>query len=179
MGMPAKKSDSRTRGPQRHKPRLRLVTSKPKTASRKRACGASASAAQRAFVMFAIVTTVVALLGMGRVWLTVQAAEASHEAGRLRSEIKAARYDGDMLEIRQSALGSPSRIRAIADASMGMAPAEEVTYLELASVTTEMDDAETVLESSVLQRAVASAVDFAAGEAKVLVVGDIGLASTR
>ena len=61
--------------------------------------------------------------------------------------IKAARYEGDMLEIQQSALATPSRIQAEAVGSMGMAPATEVTYLRLeqgASGQTQVAEAVTV-----------------------------------
>ena len=110
MGLPAVRLDSPSRG---RRPHLRVV--KPSTAregaSRKRSAAARAAAARGAFRSFAILMTLVVALGMGRVWLSVLATEASMAASELRSEIKAARYQGDMLEVRQSALGSPSRIR--------------------------------------------------------------------
>jgi cell division protein FtsL len=121
----------------------------------------------------------VAVLGMGRVWLSVMAAEASLDANALRQEIKNLRYEGDMLEVRQSALGSPSRILAIAGATMDMAKAEDVTYIDL--------PAETFASAKTQDRPVSDAgrdwlgvaLDLAAGEAQILLVGDVGLASAR
>lgn len=178
VGVAARRQETKAcRGVQQ--PRLRLVSNAPKKSTKTRQ-RAAASAARQVFVMFAIVVTAVSLLGLGRVWLTVQAAEASLEASRLRTEIKDAQYDGDMLEIRQSSLGSPSRIRAIADATMDMAPAAEVTYLEIAKRESAADDQDAaVSDDSVVKRAVASVLDLTAGEAQVLLVGDVGLASAR
>ncbi len=62
-------------------------------------------------------------MGVGRVWLSVQATQASIDSTKLRQEIKSERYKGDLLEVQQSALATPSRILAIASGTMGMAPA--------------------------------------------------------
>jgi cell division protein FtsL len=117
---------------------------------------------------------------MGRVWLSVQATAASFEATDLRQSIKQERYQGDMLEVRQSALGAPSRIQAIAGKAMNMAPAESVTFLNLtegdASVAVQ-DSRPT--ESGVLGGVLSRILDLTAGEAQVLLVGDVGLAATR
>jgi hypothetical protein len=120
---------------------------------------------------------------MGRVWLSVQATAASLEATELRGSIKSERYRGDMLEVRQSALGSPSRIRAIAGKAMGMAPAKTVSYLDLtggkadearaASVNAKAD------ANSGAGTMLAKLLDLTAGEAQVLLVGDVGLAASR
>jgi tripartite-type tricarboxylate transporter receptor subunit TctC len=119
---------------------------------------------------------------MGRVWLSVQATAASLEATRLRESIKYERYKGDMLEVRQSALGSPDRIRTIAGAAMNMAPAGKVTYLDLS-------DGERACATPAASRVSAAGEDLGdvvsqvlnltAGEAQVLLVGDVGLAATR
>lgn len=175
MAQAARKSET---GPGVARPRLRLVQPSPKQTSSRRTSAAAAAAARQAFATFAVVVTVVALLGMGRVWLSVQAAEASNQANDLRRDIKLERYEGDMLEIRQSSLGSPSRIRAIASAAMDMAPANQVTYLELTpdrpTIAQRSPDRSTGLKS-----AVASILHLTAGEAQVLLVGDVGLASSR
>lgn len=176
MGQAARKIETRRAAA---KPRLTLVKPSRKPASRRKSKAAIATAARQAFTTFAVVIGVVALLGMGRVWLSVQAAEASIEANDLRRDIKLERYEGDMLEIRQSSLGSPSRIRAIACAAMDMAPAEKVTYLEL---TPEMPVAKKEPAAPAgggFKGAVASILDLTAGEAQVLLVGDVGLASSR
>ena len=83
--------------------------------------------------MFATLVAVVAALGMVRVYMSVQATEACLAADELRTAIRNERYEGDLLEVRQSALGSPERIRTIAGKAMGMAPARSVSYLELGS----------------------------------------------
>src|SRR5450759_3460303 len=125
MGLPALKAEPR---PVPRRPHLRVV--EPKT-SHTRARRTSQAAAYQAFVFFAVVVGVVAVLGAGRVWLSVQAAQASIDCGKLQTAIKAARYQGDTLEIQESALATPSRIQALAVGTMGMAPATSVSYLRL------------------------------------------------
>jgi len=101
-------------------------------------------------------------------------------ASTLRGDIKTERYEGDMLEVRQSALGSPSRIRAIAGEAMGMAPARKVTYLDMAP--TDAGRAPVLADStqrSALERVIAGMMNLSAGEAQVLLVGDVGLASSK
>jgi hypothetical protein len=132
------------------------------------------------FASFAVLAVVVAVLGLGRVWLSVQAAEASRAATALRHDLKAERYEGDMLEIRQSALGSPSRIRGIAGATMSMKPARRVTYVRLGSASPRTAAAPVrQTHGSEFQRVVAGMMDLTAGEAQVLLVGNVGLGSQK
>lgn len=175
MGVPARKVESRR---EQKRPHLRVVrSSRPHASSKSRAAGSTAAQNCRIFVAL---VALVALLGMGRVWLSVQATAASFEATDLRQSIKQERYQGDMLEVRQSALGAPSRIQAIAGKAMNMAPAESVTFLNLtegdASVAVQ-DSRPT--ESGVLGGVLSRILDLTAGEAQVLLVGDVGLAATR
>jgi len=177
MGLPAVKHEGRSARSQA--PRLRLVKPQSRKPVRRSACE-TAARAQQNYRIFACLLVVVALLGVGRVWLSVQAAEASIDSSRLRADIKNERYEGDMLEVRQSALGSPSRIRSIAGAAFDMAPAANVTYLDLSGPDTASKAPSTRTASrSGFEGVVAAAMDLAAGEAQVLLVGDVGLASTR
>jgi len=183
VGLPALRHDA-THGARR--PHLRLLPSPKKGAGRR--SRDELAAARAKFRLFVVVTALVALLGVGRVWLSVSATTVSLEANELRARIETERYEGDMLEARQSSLGSPSRIRAIAGKAMGMAPAESVSYLDLTKQekkssgdrkpATEVSKASVAGESS-LQRALGNIMDLTAGEAQVLLVGDVGLASTR
>lgn len=178
MGLPAlRHEDSR----ESDRPRLRIVD-----APRKRAVDGvprrASSGPYQVFVIFASVLLVVAVMGLGRVWLSVEAARTSIEAGTLRTAIKTARYEGDMLEIQQSALATPSRIQAIAVGTMGMAPATSVSYLRLqqpsAVVQPSVAAAQPAAASgdaSVLRQV----MNVAAGEARMLLVGDAGLASLK
>jgi len=129
MAMPALRHDTNVAVARR--PRLQVVKPGTRNLSPNKTPRLTASrshaAAKEIFVLFAIVVGVVALLGVGRVWLSVQAAQASIDASELRREIKQERYRGDMLEIQQSALATPSRIQAIAGTTMGMAPAATVS----------------------------------------------------
>lgn len=126
---------------------------------------------------------VMAVLGMGRVWLSVQAAEASLRSNELRAAIKAARYEGDMLEIRLSALASPSRIQAVAESSLGMAPASGVTYIDIGAPADAVADAapESVVAGAPARSGgiLADAIGLAATEAQILLVGDVGLSTAR
>ncbi len=184
MGIPALRHDS----PVVTTPRPRLRVVKPGTrvattrsTSSKKSPSKAHSAARDLFRSFGILVVAIALLGVGRVWLTVQAAEASIDSTTLRREIKQERYVGDMLEIQQSALATPSRIQAIAGTTMGMAPAATVSYLD-------MRGSKTARETTVPVEAAASSsssglfarvMDVAAGPAQVLLVGDVGLVSSQ
>lgn len=189
MGLPALRQDNTARVA---RPHLRLVP-KAKRAPRKATRACSVQTARTNFRIFSAVLIFFALLGVARVWLSVQAAEASMQAGQLRESIRQERYEGDMLEVRQSALGSPSRIRAIAGKAMGMAPASKVDYLDLnAKKPVARNDKATTAAASVaavpatkvssaggMRSAIAKLIDLTAGEAQVLLVGDVGLASVR
>ncbi|MDZ4169097.1 MAG: hypothetical protein U1E26_05530 [Coriobacteriia bacterium] len=158
--------------------RGRTTAKKSHVASSRPRC-ASRSVARNNYRMLAVVVIVLMTLGMGRVWLSVQAAEASLESYELRRGIKAERYKGDMLEIQQSALSSPSRIRAIAGATMDMTTAGEATVLDLPPEALPRRVASQPKTTSTFERVLADAMGLAAGEAQVLLVGDVGLASAR
>jgi len=176
--MPAVRHEPREAS--RRRPHLRVVRPQKSPVRSRRTAAAQAAAARSAFRTFALLITLAAVLGMGRVWLSVKAAEASLEANRLRGDIKNERYEGDMLEVRQSALGSPSRIKAIAGSAMGMAPAKKVTYLNLAPRgPAQASAAAPSIKQDGFSRAISGMMDLAAGEAQVLLVGDVGLASSR
>lgn len=174
MGLPARKIESDA--PRARAARPVAVANGP--ARKTRPCNGT-TAARRTFRRFAFLTVVVCALGLGRVWLSVQAAEASIEAGELRGMIKTERYKGDMLEVQQSALSSPSRIRAIAGATMDMASGADVTYLDLAPATQDVAAGGRTDRVSKLESAMSDVLSLAAGEAHVLLVGDVGLASAR
>lgn len=186
MGLPALKHEPAMTRSHTSRPSLRSVPAPSANRKKRPACSPEVAAARR-FRSFAVVVAVIALLGMGRVWLSVQAAESSLRSGELRHAIKAARYEGDMLEIRLSALASPSRIEAVAGSSMGMTEAREVAYIDISSPergeadTGGNTDAQSAARDrgTPMNRVVADALDLAATEAQILLVGDVGLASTR
>ena len=178
MGLPALRHDAQTEHDRR--PHLRLVKPHVEVTPRHKS-GASHSAAYEMYIFFAVIVGVFALLGVGRVWLSVQAAEASIDSGQLRREIKVERYRGDMLEIQQSALATPSRIQAIAGTTMGMAPATTVSYLDMRDdgAVEGTPKAVDVAMSGGTAGLLVRMMDVAADEAQVLLVGDVGLASSK
>jgi len=184
MGMPALRHDSHVVTAPR--PRLRVVKPGTRVApsrenSTKKRPSRAHAAARDLFRFFGIVVVAVALLGVGRVWLSVQAAQASIDSTTLRREIKQERYVGDMLEIQQSALATPSRIQAIAGTTMGMAAATKVTYLDMRGSDTarQATAPAEVAASGASSGLMARVMDVAAGEAQVLLVGDVGLVSSQ
>lgn len=182
MGLPALKDRPRQAD---RRPHLRVVRQPSKSAKKKPSSGpqrrmAAHRAAHQAFVFFAAVVMVAAVFGVGRVWLSVQAAEASIDSGKLRSAIKDARYEGDMLEIQKSALATPSRIQGIAIGQLKMAPATSVSYLQIdsskSSVVAEVAQPVTeAAEPAILD----TLIGIAAAQARMLLVGDVGLSSSR
>jgi cell division protein FtsL len=177
MGLPALKHDVSAAA---RRPHLRVVKQQS-TTSRQHKAETSHPAAYQAFVFFTAIVGVVALLGVGRVWLSVQAAGASIDCGKLQTQIKAARYEGDMLEIQQSALATPSRIQAIAVGTMGMAPASSVSYLRIESGSTGPVVAVQTSGSGDGSRPVilGKLMGVVAAEARMMLVGDVGLASSK
>lgn len=178
MGVPALRPQAVSRTPKSH---LRVAKSQAKRAKRSRS--AQVALARQNFRLFVVFLAVIGVLGLGRVWLTVQATEASLEASDLRDSIKSERYEGDMLEVRQSALGSPSRIRAIAGKAMDMAPARDVTYLDLTApepiASRRAARGPSRADAAGFESVLARVMDLTAGEAEVLLVGDVGLTSTQ
>jgi len=178
VGLPAVRHEQKT---ERKRPHLRVV---PPASTQKpgRSRQTANAAAYQVFMFFAVFIAVVAVLGLGRVWLSVQAAQASIDSGKLQTAIKAARYEGDMLEIQQSALATPSRIQAVAVGTMGMAPATSVSYLQMSDVMRDVTPAKAAAPTSTVPARSAmleQVMSVAAGEARMLLVGDVGLSSSR
>ena len=178
MGLPAVKHDY---APVASRPHLRVVGPGTKVTSGKSGPSRQAepAAAYQAFVFFATIVAVVAVLGVGRIWLSVQAAEASIDCGKLQTEIKAARYEGDMLQIQASALSSPSRVQSMAQGQLGMAPATSVSYMKITSDNGQKVAIVDTPPTSTRPAMVDSLVGVVAAEARMLLVGDVGLASSR
>lgn len=181
MGLPARKLEERS---VTMRPHLRVVkpVTKPSVRAKKSpsARRRSSAAARQAFVFFASVVVVVAVLGAGRIWLSVQAAQASIDCGKLRTAIKVARYQGDSLQIQRSVLASPSRIQSIAQDQLGMAPATTVSYMKITpGVTPQVSLAETPQPVGAHPPVLDSLMGVVAAEARMLLVGDVGLASSR
>ena len=72
----------------------------------------------------AVICIVIALIAMARVAITSAAASCALETRSLQTSIETARAEGNELEVSQSVLANPSRIKAQATA-LGMAPAPE------------------------------------------------------
>jgi cell division protein FtsL len=117
------------------------------------------------------------------VWLSAEAAQATLQSARLREQIKATRFEGDMLEVQESQLASPARIQRIASRDLDMAVAEKTTFIDLRAGASKRRPAAAAEGKrsgpAMLPGVVDSVVGVAAGEARVLLVGDVGLASTH
>jgi cell division protein FtsL len=181
MGLPALRQEPRVT---LHRPHLRVVSpgsKAPKGAARPAVRPRTNSSAYQSFVFFAVVVVVLAGLGVGRVWLSVQAAQASIDCGKLQSAIKTARYEGDMLEIQKSALSTPSRVQAIAVRQLGMAPAVSMSYLRIDSAkrSTVVAKSDASPQRGTRSDVLDQLMGIAAAQARMLLVGDVGLSSSR
>lgn len=181
MGEAARKLTGRQAVPVR--PQLRLVSSRTRPASRRRSRAGDASAA---FRLFCAALVLLALVGMLRITLAVQAQEAAIDANALRQQLKAEEQVATSLEADRSALAAPSRIESIASAALNMSEPAEVCYIDLPSAAdaTPEEMTEPVAEkgdvpSAGIGSVVATLMDVAAGEAQVLLVGDVGIASAK
>jgi hypothetical protein len=133
---------------------------------------------------------VVAAVGMLRITLAVQAAEAAIDSQRLERSIKTEALRTRALEADRSALEAPSRIAAIAGCTLQMTESGQVSYIclpDLAASGIEPPPAASATRGTAADRPsrdgigamVASVLDIAAGEAQVMLVGDVGLSSAR
>lgn len=180
MGAAARKHADSDRMPAA-RPHLRLAQAAPRRtpAPRRRArTGMSA-------MLFRVCCTamvVLAAVGLVRIALAVQATEAAIEAVRIQQDIRAEELQSKSLEADASALAAPSRVAAIADSALNMTEAGSVSYITVPSSGTgdagsSGTEAKASAESGGLGAVVASMMDVAAGEAQVLLVGDVGLSA--
>ncbi len=164
------------------RPVLRLVRG-----GRRRSAARSAAAASGAFRVAMVCLTVLVCAGVIRVSLAASAAEASIDAWELQAQVKAERLVTRSLEADRSVLAAPSRIEAVACQTLNMTRPAVVAYLELpsdTSVTGSAVGAELVAEASAEPASdgpgiLGTLMDLAAGEAQVMLVGDVGLGSVR
>jgi hypothetical protein len=122
---------------------------------------------------------VLACVGMLRVALAVQASEAAIDGVTLRQDIRSEVLAGKSLEADASALKAPSRIEAIAGSALNMTEAQTVQYIELPGEIPADEPAVVAADASGagVGGFLSKVMDFAAGEAQVLLVGDVGLSS--
>ena len=148
-----------------------------------------------AFHAVMAVLVVLSLAGLTRVSLSAKCAEAVVDAGQLRSDIRTALQESDQLEVAKHSLSDPSRVDNIAATSMGMIVPQDVCYLALPGAETPEEACEPAVVADTAPPTVAAdtraaeavglspiletVMDMAAGEAQVLLVGDVGLASER
>lgn len=122
-----------------------------------------------------------------RVSLAARAAEAAIDAWDLQAQVKAERLVTRSLKADRSALAAPSRIEAVACQTLNMTRPAAVAYLELpAEVSgTAVDDAAVLASNEQAgprpegPGVLDTLMDLAAGEAEVMLVGDVGLGSIR
>lgn len=191
MGQPARKfADAPAR------PRLSVVdprTRQHRTASGRRTAPGEAEC-RALFSAVCVVFVVLTAFGLARVALTAELTRAAFSGGDLRQEIKNQRQMTERLEADRSALLTPSRIEGIAAESMRMTQPKSVRYIRLSNKKARAVAGETrspvvaAADASPptgdarpdgLSKFVATAMDLAADEARALLVGDVGLASSR
>ncbi len=97
------------------------------------------SAMVQAAIVAVAVFVVLAAIGFCRVTLTSASANAAIQAKSLDSQIYEARTSGADLEVLQSSLSNPSRIR-IQAAALGMVEPEVVTSINLAGDIVTVDE---------------------------------------
>jgi len=129
-------------------------------------------------------------LALLRVSLAVGAEQDAIDATSLQSQIKSEQQAAKSLEASKSTLAAPSRIASIASNSLNMKAPAKVAYMTLGTSKktssgavdgTRVASAASTSQDSLssLKKVVSSLMDVAAGEAQVLLVGDVGLASAK
>ena len=174
------------------RPALRLVPARAPRGHRR----ARTSANSAVFRVAVVCLLILATAGVARVALAAQAAEAAVDAWELKAELKAERTATRSLEADRSSLVAPSRIEVLACETLNMSAPLEVCYLELPSGSQpepgsdgEIPDADSSMlvadhvseqvRPAGMTGIVGTLVELAAGEAQVLLVGDMGLGSSR
>lgn len=124
MGAPARVQDRRQASV--GTPDLRVLRGTPKRTRIRDAASVSS-------VSVAVVVCLVALtiFGLGRIWLSSQATQAGIQSSEIKSELREARALSDELEIKHSFLSRSDRIRAYAQETLQMGPAENVGHIDL------------------------------------------------
>lgn len=140
----------------------------------------------------ALVMSCVCAFGMIRVSVSSRAAATSLDAGKLQDQVMAERLVSDRLEMDRSTLQTPSRIAAIAKATMKMRDPREIDYMKLPANVRRAPTPEGAREmapSSAAPRKaeegagvrgiVSRVMSTAALEGQALFVGDVGTSSSR
>lgn len=124
MGAPARVQDRKQE--RVGTPDLRVLRGTPKRTRVRDAATVSS-------ISIAIVICFVALtiFGLGRIWLSSQATQAVIQSSQIKSELREARALSDELEIKHSFLSRSDRIRAYAQGTLLMGPAENVGHIDL------------------------------------------------
>jgi cell division protein FtsL len=179
--------------PHSARPELRLVRGgKPRVASRRRAV--DEARCRRTFGVAMALLGIFCAFGAVRVTIYASAAQASVDASKLRTQIKAERIVADRLEIDRSTLMQPSRIAAIAGDTMQMAKPAHVRYIAMPfaapavaesagypEVSTDTPAARVPAPGGVsalgsaVQRALGTVIGMAGDDAHLLMAGDEGL----
>ena len=103
-----------------------------------------------------VVLLVLAAVGLVRVFLNSATVTASMQAQELSSQISSARAQGNQLEVAQSSLSNPARVKTEANA-MGMAAPAETIVVNLGQDVVATDEAGNLSLSRTLQQAAAVA----------------------
>lgn len=177
MGAAARQIADSRRAPAA-RPHLRLVPA-AQAAPRRRAAARSSRNSVGLFRICCVAMVALACVGMLRIALAVQAEEAAIDAVSLREDIRSEELAGKSLEADASALKAPSRIEAIAGTALNMTEAQQVTYIDVPAVETADAPSTASIkgDTSGVGGVVSRIMDLAAGEAQVLLVGDVGLSS--
>jgi len=143
------------------------------------------SGVMNVFRMCTAFMLLVALCALTRVSVTASIAEATVDAGRLCWDIREEMQLADCLEVKKSVLMSPERLETIASVSMGMDLPDDVAYLSLAERKQVVSEEQVTpiqvadVDDAPFGRIIEAVMDMAAGEAQILLVGDVGLATAR
>jgi len=160
------------------RPHLRLAVAAPRRASVK-SPRTRAAVSGALFRICCVAMIALAAVGLVRIALAVQATEAAIDAVKIQQDIRAEELQSKSLEADASALAAPSRVAAIADSALNMTEAGSVSYISIPA--SEKDSGETLAaessDSGGLGALLTSMMDVAAGEAQVLLVGDVGLSA--
>lgn len=175
MGLPARKIEYDERPIRRSGARPRSST-----AARRKTRHASTLITQVSILAIALL----AFAGVARVAVAVRAAEAAIDAHRLERSIRTELLQSRKLEADCSALEAPSRIGTLAASALNMRTTAPPKYICVPPVDEKPDSSRDTAarEDAGATRTSGLAAlveELVASEAQALLVGDVGLASSR
>lgn len=162
------------------KPHVHLVVDRTAEHKRYSAVVKQEHLVRRIFALVLCFVATIVLVGLGPVWLSAEATRHSQQSILIKKDITSQISVAQRLELKRSALTSASRVNKIATEQLGMVPiGTRVGYIDIGAEPAPVSVAQAGSTRTAKNSALLTVARLTAGEASALLVGDVGLASSR